>query len=175
MNSTLKRFFASLIILAALAPGCGALKNSAHLAENTKNEYTDSLGIKDEVKDSIIYVPIPLEAGQAIVTIGDTSRLETSVAKSTAFIDKNGHLRHTLENKSDRRLQAIVPVRTKTIYHGVVNNKTQAVKLTNTIYKEKELTSWQKFRLSAFGWLCTIIMALAIWIFRKPILKLIKK
>ena len=110
MNSTLKRFFASLIILATLAPGCGALKNSAHLAENTQNEYTDSLGIKDEVKDSIIYVPIPLEAGQAIVTIGDTSRLETSVAKSTAFIDKNGHLRHTLENKSDRRLQAVVPV-----------------------------------------------------------------
>lgn len=175
MNSTLKRFFASLIILATLAPGCGALKNSAHLAENTKNEYTDSLGIKDEVKDSIIYVPIPLEAGQAIVTIGDTSRLETSVAKSTAFIDKNGHLRHTLENKSDRRLQAIVPVRTKTIYHGVTNNKTQAIKLINTIYKEKELTGWQKFRLSAFGWLCAIILALAIWIFRKPILKLIKK
>lgn len=175
MNSTLKRFFASLIILTIIITGCGTIKNATQSTEDTKNEYSDSLSIKNEVRDSIIYVPIPLEAGQAIVNVGDTSKLETSVAKSLAYIDRNGKLWHSLDNKSDRRLQAIVPVKTKEIFHGVTSNRAQTLKITNTVYKEKELTHWQKCRLRGFWWLLVIDAVLLCYIFRKPLLKLAKR
>ena len=39
---------------------------------------------------------------------------------------------------------------------------------------EKELTKWQKARINSFWWLIVALGAALIWIFRKPIMKLIK-
>ena len=147
---------------------CGTV----NVAQNTKTEYRDTTIYQDRLQDTTIYVPIPLEKGQAIVTVGDTSKLETSVARSTASIDARGKLNHTLENKSDQKLQAIVPVHSKVIYHGVTSNKAEI--LTRTIYKEKELTWWQNVRLKAFWPLlvAVLLLLLLLWNFRKPLLKL---
>ena len=61
------------------------------------------INIKDSIsfRDSIILVPIPMGEDKAKLADTDTSYLETSVAKSTAFIDKGGRICHTLTNKSD--------------------------------------------------------------------------
>lgn len=38
---------------------------------------------------------------------------------------------------------------------------------------EKPLSAWQRFRIGAFWWLLLIAAALALWAFRKPLLKLL--
>lgn len=82
---------------------------------------------KTVIKDSTIYIrdtiyiPLPTEEKE-IKTTADSSHLETSLAKSDAWIDSTGHLNHTLKNKE---------VVYKYIYDTVV--------VTNTVteYKEK--------------------------------------
>lgn len=155
-------------ICALLVTSCGT---AGKIQNNIETEYCDSVRIVEHIKDSLIYVPIPLETNQAIVTLGDTSKLETSVAKSVAFLNKEGHICHTLENKSDRKLPAIVPIHFKEIFQGVTSSKKEA--LTRIVFKEKELTWWQRFRLKAFWWQLLLNVALLLYIFRKPLLKLL--
>lgn len=156
-------------IFALLATSCGTVSQLQH---DTETEHRDSVRIIEHTKDSLIYVPIPLEKNQVIVELGDTSRLETSVAKSEAYINKDGRICHTLENKSGHTLPAIVPVHSKDVYHGIENTKKETLTRTLTVYKEKELTWWQRFRMKGFWWLLLTTVALLLYIFRKPLLKL---
>ena len=139
-------------------------------------EYRDSLVVeyRDSLvyRDSIISVPIPLESDQAIVHIGDTSHRETSLAESDAWIGSDGFLHHNIRNKHGN-IDLHVPIPE----HWIVDtaHEQKATTITNTVYVDKPLTAWQKFRLRAFWWLLTILLASIIWYFRKPILTLIRK
>ena len=134
----------------------------------TEKVYRDSIAWRD----TTISVPIPLEKDQAIVRLGDTSRLETSVAESTAYIDKNGDLRHELTNKKGS-LSAVTKIPVRYIFNGVTTNTTQT--LTKTEYKDRPLSWWQKFRMSAFWWLLVSTLLLLVWTFRKQLFTLIKR
>lgn len=134
-------------------------------------EYRDTTIVKKETRDSLIYVPIPLESNQVIVAVGDTSRLETSVAKSEAYVGNDGFLHHKLENKRTK-LPAIVPVTGTYIYTGVSQKEAQT--LTKIEYVEKSLSWWQNFRIKAFWWLLGGLVLALLWIFRKPIAALLK-
>lgn len=147
--------------------GCGTIK----YVDRWNTEYRDSTIYQREVKDSLIYVPIPLESNQAIVEIGDTSRLETSVAKSVAYINEKGRICHTLENKREK-LPVLVPVTSTIIHTGVTSNATQT--LTKIEYRDKPLTWWQNLRIRAFWGLLVAVVLLLLWTFRKPLLKLIR-
>jgi len=48
---------------------------------------------------------------------------------------------------------------------------------TTTVVKEvpARLTKMQQMKLNSYGWLLTILLALVIWIFRKPLLALLKR
>lgn len=134
-------------------------------------EYRDTTIYQKERHDSLIFVDIPLEKNQVIVEIGDTSRLETSVAKSMAFVNDKGHICHTLENKREK-LPVLVPVTSTIIHTGVTSNATQT--LTKIEYRDKPLTWWQNLRIRAFWGLLVAVVLLLLWTFRKPLLKLIR-
>lgn len=76
--------------------GCCASKHAIEVPvkEIVKIEYRDSL---IHVKDTI-YIQPPVEE-KSNKTKEDSSHLETSMAKSDAWIDVEGNLNHTLENK----------------------------------------------------------------------------
>ena len=64
-------------------------------------------------------------------------------------------------------------------YKYISKTDTVAVHDTLTVERtkevEKKLTAWQAFRLRSFGWLLvSLVLALA-WIFRKPLLALLKR
>lgn len=95
------------------------------------------------VKDSLVYVEVPIESESVILPDTDTSRLETSLAQSEAWVS-NGQLNHTLRHKEDVRLPKIVSIpvylrseETKSLAQGVIIKEV-----------EKELNSWQSFRMS---------------------------
>lgn len=85
-----------IFIIAALIMGCAKTIYVPVQGEN-KIEYRDSIiHIVDSVK-----VPIPVEKVVEVIPQVDTSRLETSVAYSEAYLDTiNKKLTHTLKNKN---------------------------------------------------------------------------
>lgn len=151
------------LAFAAMVTGCSP-KIVEHVVEKEKVVYRDSVAWRD----SIIHVPIPLEKNQVIAHLGDTSRLETSVASSTAFIGTDGFLHHDLENKRTH-LAAAVKIPTHYIYNGVTHNESRAI--TRYVEVPAKLSWWQRFRLGAFWWLLGGLAAAVLWIFRKPIIR----
>ena len=106
------------------------------------------------VRDSLIYVEIPMGSDKAVLPDSDTSRLETDIAESVAYVT-GGKLRHYLRNKGE----ALIPVTIKVPerIHTEKEVILQAYKVTEIEYVEKELSKWQRF-LQSIGW--TIILGL---------------
>ena len=151
---------AVLALLLVLSSTACAPRIIKEIVTETKIEYRDSTAWRD----TTLYVPIPLEKDQAIVHVGDTSKLETSVAESLAWVDSTGFMHHTLENKRTS-LQAIAKIPEHFLYTGVTTTTKET--LTKIEYKDKPLNWWQKFRLNAFWWLLAGLLAALVWIFRK--------
>lgn len=108
-----------VIVFFALPIGCCGTKKTKQIPVIQ----VEKTVIKDStiyIRDTI-YIPLPTEEKE-VKTTADSSHLETSLAKSDAWIDSTGHLNHTLKNKE---------VVYKYIYDTVV--------VTNTVteYKEK--------------------------------------
>lgn len=153
------------LLVASVCTGC-----SPRIIEHTTIEYRDTTIYRESVRDTTIYVPLPVESGMAIVPVGDTSRVETSLAESTAFVDSIGLLRHSIRNK-EKPLPVVVPVRSVYVYSGA--SHTEAQVLTKIEYRDKPLSWWQSLKIGAFPWLIMAVVLLLIWTFRKSIFKLI--
>lgn len=132
------------ILLPALLglSGCGVLR-----CPKPELQVRDSLVL--HIKDSLairyipVEVPVPVEVMREIIPSSDSSHLETSVARSDAFIDSTGHLHHTLENKAGSSLHADVPVEEH--FHTEQQQASHAEKETVVKEVEKPLSWWQKF------------------------------
>ena len=129
------------IICALMLVSCGASKRLP-IAEQ-KDSVSVVIHERVIVKDSLVYVEVPAESESVILPDTDTSRLETSLAQSEAWVS-NGQLNHTLRHKEDVRLPKIVSI---PVYLRSEETKSLAQKV---IIKEveKELNSWQSFRMS---------------------------
>ena len=139
------------IISALMLVSCGAYK-SLPIAEQKDSV---SVVIKERVivKDSLIYVEVPAEAESAIIPYTDTSRLETSLAESEAWVS-NGQLNHTLRHKEDVRLPKIVSI-------PVYLRSEEAQSLSQKVIikeVEKDLTSWQSFRMTLGGLVIIVVV-----------------
>ena len=133
-----KVILASLLFVVA---GCGAYKRLPIAEQND----SVSVVIQERVifKDSLVYVEIPTESESAILPDTDTSRLETSLAQSEAWV-AGGQLNHTLRHKPDVRLPKIISI---PVYLRSEETKSIAERI---IVKEveKDLTTWQSFRMT---------------------------
>lgn len=146
------------IALIFVVASCAAPKVMIQQRDSTVIHIKDSLILRD----SIIFVPVPMGEDKAKLPDTDTSYLETTVAKSTAFIDKEGKICHTLTNKSD----AIIPIKV-TIpmrLHSEEKGLTRYLKQVERIEVEKELSRWQRF-LQGLGW--TVLIIIVVWIINK--------
>lgn len=146
--------FATTTIM-SLVVSCAAPKVVLDRRDSTVIHIKDSLILRD----SIIFVSVPMGEDKAKLPDTDTSYLETNVAKSTAFIDKRGKICHTLTNKSD----AIIPIKV-TIpmrLHSEEKGLTRYLKQVERVEVEKELSRWQRF-LQSLGWTALIVIVLCI-------------
>lgn len=126
-------------------------------------EYRDSL----VYKDTTLYVPIPVESHSDVTHCSDTSKLETSLAYSEAWVDSIG-LHHKLENKRGNwGVPLKYPKRT------IVSTATTTDKQTITVTKlvEKELSFFQKVKMSGF-WILLLILVVT---YRQQLFQLGKK
>ena len=101
------------------------------------------------------------------VTKDTASHLENPYAKSDAVIS-GGLLYHTLESIPQTiETTVLVPV-TDTLWK-------ESEVIPETVEVEREFTWWEKVRLRSFWWLLLGLFASLVWIFRKPIIALIKR
>lgn len=169
-SRTLSWFVIAFVMIALFLLGLSGCSPKLVPSHEVDTSHKDSTKVVEAIKDSLIYISLPLEKDQVIAHLGDTSKLETSLARSIAFIGSDGFLHHTLENKSEEKLPVVVPIHSKTIFTLVSDKHTEVI--TKYEYVEKPLSWWQKFRLGAFWWLVGAIVIALIWIFRKVIVKL---
>lgn len=159
-----------LLFIAALMLTCCCCKTQQ---ASTEVNHDQKMEIRYEYikTHDTIQVAIPYESVKN-VTKDTNSILETSVAISYASIDSFGLLHHILTNRYNTGLKAtvenIVQVRDSIVY--INNDKV----ITKYVTHEKDLNGWQKFQIYGF-WVCLlVIVILLIWIFRKPLLKIIR-
>ena len=118
--------------------------------------------IKDSIilKDSVVLVEVPMESDKSVVFSTDTSRLETSIARSEAYVS-DGKLHHNLINKD-----ALIPVKI-TIPEKVHSEKREAAmihKVVEIVEVEKELSRWQSF-LITLGY--SVLIWVILWLLKK--------
>lgn len=154
---------AFLIILAFALASCCRKPITTSYAE----KYSDSVRVErvyiERVRDSLIYVPMPVESHRTEGIKADTSHLETSIARSSAWVDGDGHLGHSLENKPVS-IPAEVQIKDTEI---ITDTEAKKSKETNEVQVIRERY------IPGFFWFCfafTIAIVLAggitIWIKR---------
>lgn len=159
-----------MLVLLVLA-GCRTTKPPTtppvivYNTDSVRTEYIERI-----VTDTVfINVPIPQESVKQVVK-DSASHLETSVAMSDAWLNPDGTLGHTLNNKKVS-LPAEIPVQHKEIN----NNNTSAsvrekpVPYPEYVEVERDFTAWERFRLNAFWYLVGGLAISLIWIFRKSL------
>lgn len=130
-------YIMALLMLAS----CGAARRLP--IESEKDSVSVVIHERVIYKDSLIYVEVPAESESVIIPDSDTSRLETSLAQSEAWVSE-GQLNHTLMHKPDVRLPKIVtlPIYLRSEEKAILNQKVLIKEV------EKELNWWQSFRIT---------------------------
>lgn len=132
------RIIAFLPLIFPILAGCASVKPTTAAIDSTRVVIRDSIIFRD----SIIMVQLPKESSEARLPDNDTSFLETSIARSAAWID-NGTLFHTLQNKSEPLLSVSVKFPVK-----LHSEKGYAIRVqTNTVTVPRNLTAWQQFSM----------------------------
>ena len=113
-------------------------------------------------KDSILFVPLPAENDAASLPDSDTSRLETRLAESEAFV-KDGQLHHSLRNKE---ILLPVPVTRPAVIRQEYAYALRDRKVVEVVEVEveRELSWWQRILQFLGGGL---LAAVAVWLLLK--------
>lgn len=146
---------AVVLFLVAILQSCGIFKripDKINVRDSTSIQYKDSTVIKD----SIVYVPVPVENVVNVTMPNQTSYLTTSLAESTAYTDSLGFLHHNLKNRSNEKIPVIVF--NKEFYHTAKATASKSETIIRTVQVEKKLNWWQRFRLKSFWWLLAVLL-----------------
>ena len=171
----MKKICFIISLLAMFFSGCHSSKPSLPYApgvitnsDSIRTEYIETIRI-DTVT---VEIPVPAESSSQIVP-DSTSHLETSMAESDAWINPDGTLGHSIKNKPEK-LKSDVPVPVKDTQINNSSSRVREVPVPYPVEKkvEKELSAWQKFRLGSFWYLSVALATSLIYIFRKPLLRL---
>lgn len=158
---------------------------SCHSSRQTIPSEPVVLNNQDSIRETTIvktvYVPITVEVpipqqSEAIVTAADTSHVETDLAVSDAWINDDGTLYHSIENKSVT-LTAEASVPQTTTEHQVEAIKTKEIPVPQpyAVEVERKLTLMEQIKLSSW-WLLLIISLFSVgYVFRNPLFKLVRK
>lgn len=160
-----------------LSAGCRSKKD---IAPDIPLVLTDSNNVRTEYIETTridtvtVFLEVPAETAKEIVR-DSVSHLETNFASSDAWINPDGTLGHYLTNK-EQSIPVDVPVVGKDTQTNRESEKVKEIPVP-TPYKvevERNFTKWETFRLDAFWYLLGAVAGLLVFLFRKPLLKLVR-
>ena len=176
-KGTQGRFLGSIIAISVsvfFLPCCSSLKKALEkTVVVTVTETKDSIIIRDRVIHDTARVEIPVYV-EKNVTKDDSSHLENPYAVSDAVV-KDGVLYHSLRTKPQTLDAPIdIHVADTTSTHEVYASRDSTATHAKIVEVEKPLSRWKSFKLGAFWWLLGGLVLSLAWIFRKPILAILK-
>lgn len=141
-----------IVLVCFAATGCCRKPISSSYAEkdSVRTEYVNRY--IETVRDTTIYIPVPVER---IVERGipvDSSHMETSIAESDAWIDSLGRLNHSLSNK-DTVLSAPAQIKD--------TQRADTVRVTEYKYRDRTETIRERY-IPKFFWYCLAISILSV-------------
>lgn len=155
--TVLKYFIAALIVCLVLSLFFSC-RSTKHIELRQDSIIVETM-IETVYVPELVFVNIPLQTTQ-ITTPDSSSHLENDYAESTARINSDGTLYHDLLTKPQKVAeQVMVPVTTKTKYEKIYHDVNIVLEKEKLV--EKELSWWQKFRLSIAN---IVLIALGLWI-----------
>lgn len=114
--------------------------------------------------DSIRRIPAPKEKSESKGL--QWSELETSLARSLAFIDSLGLLHHMIENKDSIDQPTRTIIDRQYIHDTIFLHKTDSVNVNKEVYIQEEPSFWEKIRRTvgdiAIGLLVLVLAILGI-------------
>lgn len=139
------------------------------------NESRDSTNVETRYiiikeKDTV-YFTIPEQSAER-VSRDSSSHLETDFAISDARILEDGSLYHDLKNKAQNK-----PIETEKEIHrkDSIMYKEKEIKVPVPVPVERELSWWEHTAIKWFPYAMVLICMFFIYIFRKPIIALIRR
>lgn len=119
------RRLVSYLALVLVLGGCGACRCNCGVTTERTVETVDSVAFRPEE----VEISIPEESEEENVPVGDTTRVETSFAEASAWVE-DGRIHQRIRNRSEqlRRIKIDVPV----------HIHSQKEYLTGTVIKEVE-------------------------------------
>lgn len=154
--------FAILVILLS------ACRTKQHVITTSDSVRVETRYERIMVHDTA-YIEIPLQTAKE--TVWDSiSTLENDYAVSTARLNANGSLYHTLETKP--QLKAVQTVKEIVTKDSIVYRDREVQVPTPT---ERKLSWWERTSITGFPYLCVLLVVAAAWILRKPFLTLIRR
>lgn len=161
--------FIGLALIAATMASCRTQRPLTATA--TASDVRYETRVEERLVTDTVWVDVPAQTASVVIP-ADSSHLETSYALSDAWVDALGLLHHSLENKATKRAVEVQrPERKETTTATITETKTE----TKTNFVEKQLSSWQTFRLGAFPWLVAAVAALLGWTFRTRLIRCVKQ
>lgn len=169
-------------VLALVMSACHSSKQAvpevppAPVVLNNSDSVRVETVIKTEYVPVMVDVNVPQQSVSNIVFETDTSHIETDVAVSDAWITPDGTLYHTLVNK-DVKLSAEthVPQTTTENNRDAVMTREVPVPEPYPVYVERSLSKSEQFKLALFWYIVGAVLIAGVYIFRKPLLILIRK
>lgn len=147
--------------------GCSSSKKAISI-EKRDSVRTEIRYEKVFIKDTA-YIEIPAQISERIIK-DSVSFLENDYALSNARINSDGTLFHDLRTKSQNKP---VVVDTKIERRDSIIYKDREVEVPVLI--ERELGWWEKTSIRFFPWSLAALFISVIYLFRKPILTLIRR
>ena len=155
-----------IFLLVPLMYGCAPCR---HLSTNIKDSVRIEYRTRVEYVPDTVFVEIPQQS-EKITTRDTTSHLENDYAQTDARINGDGTLFHSLATKPQKKP---VPVERPIEYRDsiVYINKNTTVPYP----VERELTKWEAISIEYFKWVLPLFALALMWIFRKPVMALIRR
>lgn len=146
----MKRWISLILIFILVA--CSTIK---YVPTNSNTNIKDSVVVN--VIDSIRIIPV--EVVKDIVPQYDTLHLETSLAKSIAYVDTTNHiLRGSIENKND--IVYRIKYKDRIVYKDSISVKEVPIPVDKIVYKHY----WYEKYLIIFSILCLIGICIKLFI-----------
>lgn len=146
--------------------GCGTAKHQPTTTTKTTTIIKDSI----RWKDSTVLVPIPVERYVDVVRQYDTLRLETTLAKSEAYVDTLTHtLKGNLEHKPEA-LKTVIKYKDRIVVEYRDSIVTKEVPVEVEVIKTK--TPRWAWRLVVFDALVALVFGAYLYLKFKGIIKI---
>ena len=154
MRTRLSSIITTLLVTIVMLLGCGTLKHQPTTTTQTTTMIRDSVVIRQDT----VRVEIPVERYVDVVPAYDTLRLETTLAKSEAYVDT---LTHTLKGKLQHKPGALT---TDVKYVERIRVEYRDSLVTKEIPVEVEVVKYKTPRWAYYLVLMNVLTVIALFI-----------